>query len=79
MKTLVCPDIMSTVVDRETEDLHRKFLPFSRKYNTYIVRHWSGEILRYNSMDLRTSCSFVKGAILSPNCINVRTGNPGSS
>ena len=61
------PFFVITAISR----LLKEFLPFSRKYNTYLIRHWSGAILNYNGLQLRAGCSFVKGAIISPSCIMV--------
>ena len=71
MKTMVCPDIMNVVRERKTTQLQSEFLPFARKYNAYQIKHWSGNVLSYNSSQLKSSCTLVKGAILSPNCIEV--------
>ena len=71
MKTMVCPDIMYAVRERKTTQLKTDFQPFARKYNTYQINHWSGNVIIYNSSQLKLGCSFVKGAVLSPNCLNV--------
>ena len=71
MKTLVCPDIMNLVVERNPNDLQSEFQPFARKYNAYEIKHWSGSLLEYNKTHLRSGCAFIKGAILSPNCLTV--------
>ena len=71
MKILVCPDIMNVVMKNNEDDLSKDFEPFARKYSTSTITHWSGEVLRYNSTHLKPGCAFIKGAILSPNCIAV--------
>ena len=71
MKVLVCPDIMNVVMKNNEDDLSKDFEPFARKYSTSTITHWSGEVLRYNSTHLKPGCAFIKGAILSPNCIAV--------
>ena len=71
MKVLVCPDIMNVVMKNNEDDLSKNFEPFARKYSTSTITHWSGEVLRYNSTHLKPGCAFIKGAILSPNCIAV--------
>ena len=71
MKTIVCPDIMNVVRERKTTQLQSEFLPFARKYNAYKITHWSGNILSYNSSQLKSGCTLVKGVILSPNCLEV--------
>ena len=71
MKALVCPDIMNVVTKNNEDDLSKDFEPFARKYSTSTITHWSGEVLRYNSTHLKPGCAFIKGAILSPNCIAV--------
>ena len=71
MKAMVCPDIMYVVRERKTTQLQTEFQPFARKYNTYTIKHWSGNVISYNSSQLKLGCSFVKGAVLSPNCLKV--------
>ena len=71
MKAMVCPDIMNVIRERKTTNLETEFQPFARKYNTYQIKHWSGMTLSYNSSQLKSGCSFIKGAVLSPNCIEV--------
>ena len=71
MKTMVCPDIMYVVRERKTTQLKTEFQPFAKKYDTYQIKHWSGNVISYNSSLLKSGCSFVKGAVLSPNCLKV--------
>ena len=66
-----CFIIMNDVMENNEDDLSKDFEPFARKYSTSIITHWSGEVLRYNSTHLKPGCAFIKGAILSPNCIAV--------
>ena len=71
MKTMVCPDIMYVVRERKATKLQTEFQPFARKYSTYQIKHWSGNVISYDSSQLKSGCSFVKGAVLSPNCLKV--------
>ena len=71
MKIMVCPDIMYVIRERKTNQLQTEFQPFARKYSTYQIKHWSGNVISYNSSQLKSGCSFVKGAVLSPNCLKV--------
>ena len=71
MKTMVCPDIMNLVAEGKANNLVAEFQPFARKYSTNVIKHWSGRTLNYNSSTLRSGCAFIKGAVLSPNCLTV--------
>ena len=68
---MVCPDIMNLVTERKEKNLITEFKPFARKYSTNVIKHWSGRTLNYNTSTLRLGCAFIKGAVLSPNCLTV--------